>query len=105
MRKLYREKHDIMLECLSPLKKYFDISGEDAGLHLLITVKEAYEKNLSEKELIEKAAAEGVKVYGLSDSLVDAKIYRSTLLLGFGGLDKDSIVNGIEQLKKAWLDM
>jgi GntR family transcriptional regulator/MocR family aminotransferase len=104
MRKLYREKHDIMLECLSPLRKYFDISGEDAGLHLLITVKDkAFEKEPTERELMEKAAAEGVRVYGLFDSLVDAKTYRPTLLLGFGGLDKDSIVNGIEQLKKAWL--
>jgi GntR family transcriptional regulator/MocR family aminotransferase len=104
MRKLYREKHDIMLECLSPLKKYFDISGEDAGLHLLITAKEqAFGNRFDEKKLIEKAVSEGVRVYGLSDSLVDTKKHRATLLLGFGGLDKDSIVNGTKLLQKAWI--
>lgn len=117
MRKLYKEKHDILLECLLPFEKKFNVSGEDAGLHLLITAK----GNVSEAELLNKACDEDVKVYGLSDSLVDKSPYgdivpdkvtapdraiapyRATVILGFGGLDKESIISGMKRLEKAWL--
>lgn len=117
MRKLYKEKHDILLECLSPFENKFYVSGEDAGLHLLITAR----GNVSESELLDKAYAEDVKVYGLSDSLVDKSPYRdvvsrkvttsdrvitpyrATVILGFGGLDKESIISGMKRLEKAWL--
>lgn len=117
MRKLYKEKHDILLECLSPFENKFYVSGEDAGLHLLITAR----GNVSESELLYKAYAEDVKVYGLSDSLVDKSPYRdvvsrkvttsdrvitpyrATVILGFGGLDKESIISGMKRLEKAWL--
>jgi GntR family transcriptional regulator/MocR family aminotransferase len=112
VRKLYKEKHDVMLECLAPFKKYFDISGEDAGLHMLLTVREDNTNNKSstvalEKLLIERAKTEGVKVYGLSDSLVDKEPenMKPTILLGYGGMDKKSIINGIEKLKTAWKDI
>lgn len=117
MRKLYKEKHDLLLECLVPFEKRFSVSGEDAGLHLLITDR----GNAPESELLDKAHDEDVKVYGLSDSLVDKSPhrddlsvngtapdrviapYRSTIILGFGGLDKDSIISGMKRLEKAWL--
>ena len=35
----YRAKHDLLLAGLEPFKKQFVISGEDAGLHLLLTAK------------------------------------------------------------------
>ena len=39
MRMRYRAKHDLLLAGLEPFKKQFVISGEDAGLHLLLTAK------------------------------------------------------------------
>jgi len=105
MRKLYKEKHDILLDCLTPFEKNFSVSGEDAGLHLLITAT----GNVPESELVDKACAEDVKVYGLSDSLVDKipagedKPYRATIILGFGGLDKESIISGMKRLERVWL--
>lgn len=100
MRKLYKEKHDLLLECLAPFEKKFFVSGEDAGLHLLVTAK----GGISETELIAKAEDEEVKVYGLSDNLVDKAAYQqATIILGFGGLEKDGIVSGMKRLEKAWL--
>ncbi len=99
MRKCYRVKHDLLLECLKPFAQKFEVSGEHGGLHLLLTAKD----NVSEQALIEKAAGYGVKVYGLSDSMVDLADGRATVLLGFGGVETEEIVKGTGCLEKAWL--
>ena len=90
-----------MLELLEPFEKYFQITGENAGLHLLLTAKD----EVSEEELIEQAIQQNVKVYGLSESYVNGgKVEkRGTVLLGYGGLAKKEMEEGIAALKKAWL--
>lgn len=98
MRKLYRGKHDLLLECLKPFEEKFTISGEHAGLHLLLTAKE----DTQEKTFIRAAAENGVKVYGLTDSLVAGAPDKATILLGFGGLKNQEIVEGVKLLQKAW---
>jgi len=100
MRKCYREKHDLLLECLKPFEQKFEISGEHGGLHLLLTAKE----KVSEQELREAAAECGVKVYGLSDSMVNPSYKQPTVLLGFGGMENEKIFKGIQRLEKAWLE-
>ena len=99
MRKLYRGKHELLLEALKSFEKTFQIAGEDAGLHLLLTARD----KTTESALIERAARQGVKVYGLSDSMVDDCSTRATVLLGFGGLSTQEIIEGVECLKKGWL--
>ena len=101
MRKLYRGKHDLLLEELEPFKESFDITGENAGLHILLTAKGKY----TEKELIHSADNEGIKVYGLSESSVEGEneAERKTVILGYGGLSEEEIIQGIVKLKKAWL--
>lgn len=104
MRKLYKEKHDYLLELLKPFEKSFMISGENAGLHILLTSK----KKISEKRMTEAAAANGIRLYGLSDSLFHAgkenDRYRDTIALGYGALGKEEIQQGIQRLKIAWKD-
>lgn len=99
MRKIYRAKHELLLECLKPLRKKFAVSGENAGLHLLLTSKQG----AKEAELIQQAAAVGVRVYGLSECMVEDAPDSTTVLVGFGGLADEEIVKGVELLKKAWL--
>ena len=100
MRKLYRAKHELMLQCLEPFWERFRLSGENAGLHLLLTST----VGITEEELIKKAREHQVKVYGLSDSLIkEFPQNDGTVLVGFGGLTQEQIREGIEQLKKAWL--
>lgn len=98
MRKIYRAKHELLLECLQPLKKEFTLSGENAGLHLLLTSK----AGISDRELVRKAAEEGVRVYGLSESMME-EAHSATVLLGFGGLSGEEIRTGVEILKKVWM--
>ena len=101
MRKHYRGKHDLLLEELEPFKEDFVISGENAGLHLLLRGK----GRSTEKELIKKAEEVGVKVYGLSGAFVSQKESggEAVIILGYGGLSDAEIQQGIERLKKAWL--
>ena len=109
MRKIYREKHDYLLELLEPFEKKFIISGENAGLHLLLTSKDG----IAEEELLAAARESGVELYGINSSckrlLQDNKgnlkgefSFRNTVLLGYGALEKEEIREGIACLLKAW---
>ena len=99
MRMRYRAKHDQLLEGLEPFQKKFRISGEDAGLHLLLTAK----GNVTEKELLDAAAAENVKVYGMSENMVASTADKATVLLGFGSMDEADMKEGLRRLQNAWL--
>ena len=100
-RKIYREKHDILLQELKPFCEKFIISGENAGLHLLLQLRD---KQTPEEELIHMAAKVGVKVYGISDTVIDRKTpMPPTIILGYGGLKREEMTKGLEKLKQAWL--
>ena len=99
MRKIYRAKQERMLKCLERFGHEFTVSGENTGLHLILTAK----GDVTEEELLEKAGQAGVKVYGLSGSMVQTSCRKATILLGFGGLSPEQITEGMEKLRKAWL--
>ena len=98
MRKIYRAKHDLLLECLADMRDAFRVSGENAGLHLLLTAK----GGMGEGELVRRGAERGVRVYGLSESMVEEAPDSRTVLLGFGGLDERQIREGVALLREAW---
>ncbi|HJA93037.1 MAG TPA: PLP-dependent aminotransferase family protein [Candidatus Eisenbergiella merdipullorum] len=98
MRKAYREKHDLLLECLQPLLDRFRLSGEYAGLHVLLTSRAP----AREEELLEKAAACGVRIYGLKEAaLAPLETSCATVLLGYGGLNMEKIREGAGRLNAA----
>lgn len=102
MRKIYREKHDYLLTLLHPFEKSFQISGENAGLHLLLTSK----KGVTEEELLQSAKRAGIRLYGMSQACIGEQqtrqAFQNTVLLGYGALDKAELKEGTELLKKAW---
>lgn len=103
MRKIYREKHDFLLSQLSAFEKEFVISGENAGLHLLMKSR----SHIPERELLEAALREGVKLYGISDACMGQEKngdmpFGGTVLLGYGAMEKQELSEGVEALKKAW---
>ncbi|MCQ2540488.1 MAG: PLP-dependent aminotransferase family protein, partial [Acetatifactor sp.] len=97
MRKIYREKHDLLLDLLQPFEKTFRIRGENAGLHLVLESGE-----LTEEELVERAKEKGVRVYGLSDYRIGDRRKSRSILLGFGALESEAIEEGIKRLAEAW---
>lgn len=99
MRKIYRGKRDFLMEELQALKFDFEISGEDAGLHLILIDK----KGREEKQLIEAAAEVGVKVYGLSKYVIDQKKHNSaTILIGYAENEILEIKHGLTNLIASW---
>lgn len=101
MRKVYKAKHDLLLSEGKRLEEKFRISGENAGLHILLKSKEG----IKEAELVERAAKAGVKVYGLSEGYItEQKPETYTVMLGYGGLTEQEIKEGMEKLYKAWIN-
>lgn len=104
MRKIYRAKHDLLLEELIPFQKKFEITGENGGLHVLLHEQRAQKEVCGEQELIARAAAQNVRVYGIADCCIEpVEKYRGTVLIGFGAMEETEIREGIRRLKEAWL--
>lgn len=122
MRKVYRTKHDLLLGEVREWEKDFAVSGENAGLHILLTDR----KGRDEDSLVRTAAEADVKVYGMSAFRMMAEAQTeagstailtnrvkslenrqrknspATVILGYGGLSETEIREGIGRLKKAW---
>lgn len=101
MRKVYKAKHDILLEELKEFKEEFHIRGENAGLHILLESK----RKMEEGKLKELARTNGIVIQSSEDYRVspcerqDTKAY---LLLGYANLSEEEIREGMKRLKEAW---
>lgn len=101
MRRIYREKHDMVLNGLKGMEKDFAVSGENAGLHILLQNR----RGRSEENLVGAAAEAGVRVYGLSEFCVGEMApqwKRDTVVLGYASLGKEQIAEGMERLESVW---
>ena len=101
MRKIYRGRHDFLLGQMSCFEREFEVSGENAGLHILLTSR----SRIPERELIEAAAKEGVRLYGIGDACMRREsdmAFGSTILLGYGALEEQELSKGLALIKKAW---
>ncbi len=106
MRALYKGRHDALIDALKPLAAHCRISGEHAGVHLLIN----FHDGKTEAELIERAKDKGVLVYGLSDYRIGGstgqeakgKMQEATIVLGYAGLTEEQIKEAAEILVSCW---
>ena len=103
MRKIYKAKHDILLQELKTSGLPVRITGESAGLHLLLQFGDVTaDAGEIERQLVERAGEQGVKVYALSDYYINEVKRRPTILIGFARLKESEIIDGVRQLAKAW---
>ncbi|MCC8060441.1 MAG: PLP-dependent aminotransferase family protein [Clostridiales bacterium] len=100
MRTIYKGKHDALISAIRPLEDDFDLQGEHAGLHILLTDR----RGRGEKELIDRAAAAGVRVYGISGYYIHPECNHRpcTVVLGYATLSEAEIVRGAGLLATAW---
>lgn len=100
MRALYKARHDTFLNCLKPFAETCRISGEHAGVHLLLT----FDDGRSEEELIRLAKEEKVAVYALSSyDTQGSRKNQASILLGYANMEEQQIREAVEILKKIWL--
>ena len=100
MRAVYKNKHDLLLKQLRLLSNIFTVMGENAGVHVLVH----FTGGMNEKEAVEKAAAEGIRVYGLSEYFIEETEAEEshTVLLGYASLEEEEIKNACAGLLRAW---
>lgn len=100
MRIYYRARRQCLVDALSPFSSSLEILGEPAGHHLTLRVN----IGKTEQELVSSAAQAGVRIYPVSPYFLGEipEEYRSTVLLGFGGLTDQEIRLGAQLLLDAW---
>lgn len=98
MRKIYRRKLQTLTEALTPYAPYVSFSGDEAGMHIIVTVH----TKESEQSLTNAAAKVGIRIYGLTTYRTLPVDGDPSFLIGFGGLAVHSITDAIESLMKAW---
>ncbi|WP_197282663.1 MocR-like pyridoxine biosynthesis transcription factor PdxR [Bacillus sp. FJAT-18017] len=99
MRKIYSKKHDKITQIFAADYPDVRITGEQAGMHILISVP----LGKSETELKQIADDNGIAIYPISDYLLGPIDYEDpTFLLGFGGIPLEGIEKGIHQLMASW---
>lgn len=107
-RKLYKNKHDLIIQNLKIFGDKIQIEGENAGLHLVIR----FNTNLTENEIIELAAKNSIKLYGLSEHYIPAtetknvinNTFSPTILLGYANVQEKDIQDGIRNLFNILID-
>ena len=61
-----------------------------------------FHSGITEKELIRRAAEEGIKVYGLSDYVIGEMQQGATVLLGYANLSEEEIRESVKILCRIW---
>lgn len=100
MRKLYKRKLDLLHRIGSRYDDWLSISGDQAGMHVVIDCK----TELSGEQLRKLLAEESIRLSSLDHYRIDHSMSSSKLLLGFGGIPEDELEEALtalfEQLKK-----
>ncbi|NLL72051.1 MAG: PLP-dependent aminotransferase family protein [Clostridiales bacterium] len=97
MRNYYRKTRDILLENIMKRKddKKINIMEEDAGLHFLLQV----DTKISDKQLVMRAAENGINVSCLSQYYYDrSNIKDHILVINYSGVDTEYIEEGVDRL-------
>ena len=103
MRKIYKTKHDMLLQELRESGLPVEIAGSSAGLHFLLVVGgKTADAAEQEKRMVEAAAKEGIHIYALSDFYIREELRQPAVLLGYARLKEAEIKEGVLALRKAW---
>ena len=96
MKRIYQGKRKCLIEALGRAFGHrVRITGEDAGLHLLV---EFLDRDFQRADF-PRLAKRGVKVDWVEDYASRKGLHRNQLVLGYGGLEPDQIEEGVLRLK------
>ena len=101
MRKVYKGKHDVLLQALETLDNRFEVFGENAGLHILLKSRKAE----SASKLREVAKQQGIQLQIIEDYAIVKDAHNNEdaeILIGYGSLSEEKIKEGIYRLKETW---
>lgn len=99
MRRLYAERQKVLVaEIEKNLGEFLEVKSEEAGMHLIAWLK----KNLRDTEVAKRAQENAVQVAPLSFYCLNVKL-PDGLILGYTGISKSEIRQGIKRLRKCFL--
>jgi GntR family transcriptional regulator/MocR family aminotransferase len=100
MRNIYKRKREILVRAIEELNCGMEVSGAEAGLHLLLTVN----NGMTEDQLVSSALLYGIKVYGISKYYFDKNHIEKlpTILIGYATMQESEISKAVRMLHKAW---
>ena len=99
MRTIYKRKLHILVEALRPYAPTISFSGDEAGMHIIVTVH----LNKSEESLTAAAKNVGIRIYGLNKYRTTPNIDNyPSFLIGFGGIADETLKIAIDTLMKCW---
>ena len=100
MRKIYHQKHDCMLKAFRCFRDKISITGEYAGLHLVVT----FQNGLSEEEIVSRAKSVDIHLYSMKEhEILPLTETKPTFLFGFAGLSEKEIAETISKLSQVLL--
>ncbi|MDO4523216.1 MAG: PLP-dependent aminotransferase family protein [Eubacteriales bacterium] len=98
MRGIYKGRHDILMDELKKLRHLVEVSGEHAGTHVLLHMK----NGMTEREAVESAKNAGIRVYELSSYGLEKTKEMHTILLGYANLSEKEIPQAVRSLAGCW---
>ncbi|MGN0505484.1 MAG: PLP-dependent aminotransferase family protein [Lachnospiraceae bacterium] len=95
MRKTYHQRHDAMLRALRQFGASVTVSGENAGLHLVVS----FSGYGTEEEIQKRAGMAGLHLYSLKEhEITPVSTTAPTFLLGFAGVPEEETEEKIARL-------
>ncbi len=97
MKKLYEKKRKYLMKCLTDtFGDKIKISGEYAGLHLLVS----FNRKFSDRD-VQKFVEYGLEIDLVEDYAIIKGKHSNELVLGYGGLSMSQIEEGIRRMRNA----
>jgi GntR family transcriptional regulator/MocR family aminotransferase len=97
LRRRNTARRDALLEAIEEyLGKRVEVTGGGSGAHIVVWPR----KHISEQTIIDRAAAQGVNVYGVSQFFLKQPS-QTGLILGYARLNEQEIREGIRRLAEA----
>lgn len=99
MRALYKAKHDLLLRQLKAFQDICTVSGEHAGVHVLLKLN----NGLCGEHAARLAAQAGIRVYCLKDYYIgETETRDDTVLIGYASMKEEEIPRACEKLLEVW---
>ena len=100
MRKIYRKKHDKIIQTFRQHYPQVEITGAEAGMHFLIHLN----TKSSEKQLLAQAEEAGILIRAVSSYMHSpSQVNTTSFLVGFGGLELEKIEDAVHALMAAFI--
>ncbi|GGL51263.1 MocR-like pyridoxine biosynthesis transcription factor PdxR [Sporolactobacillus putidus] len=95
MKKIYRKRREVLVSSILSSFKEAKIIGKAAGMHLVVDIPGAVFTN----DMVKKLKEKGVRIYPVVQYAIKKGLHEQQIVMGYGGLTPEQIVEGVEKLK------